>query len=267
VGGRFQNPFFHTEVIWDDDLNFDGVAATFRLPAQPGRTFDPFATVGWFPIRADNPPRSSRSLTGAQTRLQWDVNARPRTKFGAAQYFYQNEEGRVDPDYSAVFGPGRTYGQYEYGPRARQKGNSLFLTNNPLQIQEGLTPDKALWGLTAQFRPLAITAAAELSHFAPTYIGLSGEYVKNTAYDRSEILSRTGIELNDGRDYGWYVRAQIGSQSVQKLWDWQVVLSYRQLGSDAVLDGFADSDFGLGGTNNKGYTVGALLGIARNLDK
>jgi hypothetical protein len=51
---------------------------------------------------------------------------------------------------------------------------------------------------------------------------------------------------------------------VQKLWDWQVVLSYRQLGSDAVLDGFADSDFGLGGTNNKGYTVGALLGIARN---
>jgi hypothetical protein len=31
-----------------------------------------------------------------------------------------------------------------------------------------------------------------------------------------------------------------------------------------VLDAFTSSDFGLGGTNNKGYIVGANVGVARN---
>ena len=31
--------------------------------------------------------------------------------------------------------------------------------------------------------------------------------------------------------------------------------------SDAVIDGFTDSDFGAGGTNLKGYTVGGALAL------
>ena len=41
-------------------------------------------------------------------------------------------------------------------------------------------------------------------------------------------------------------------------------MSYRWLGSDAVLDAFTNSDFGLGGTNNKGFILGFNYGIAKN---
>jgi hypothetical protein len=36
---------------------------------------------------------------------------------------------------------------------------------------------------------------------------------------------------------------------------WQAKVGYRYLQSDAVLDAYTDSDFHLGGTNTKGYTV------------
>ncbi|MDI4239613.1 putative porin, partial [Bradyrhizobium sp. Arg237L] len=35
--------------------------------------------------------------------------------------------------------------------------------------------------------------------------------------------------------------------------------------SDATLDAFADSDFGLGGTNLKGYFLGANVGLSENV--
>lgn len=264
IGGRFENPFFRTDLTWDDDINLDGAAVTFKLPMRQWRTIEPFATIGYFPVRADDPPRPSRSLTGIQVGLQWDVNPTIRTRFGIAQYSYSNFEGQVDQDFDEIFGPGRTYGQYEYGSGLRAKGNSLFLTNNPFQLQAGLTPDQALWGLTSKFKPLAITAAVELSQFAPIVIALSGEYVKNRDFDRGEILSRTGVALTDGSDTGYLFRGVFGTQAVRSFGDWQVELTYRRLGSDAVLDAFTDSDFGLGGTNVKGYTAALLYGIARD---
>jgi hypothetical protein len=47
--------------------------------------------------------------------------------------------------------------------------------------------------------------------------------------------------------------------------DWQLSLGYRRLGADAVPDAFTDSDFHLGGTNHKGFFVGAQYGLARNV--
>jgi hypothetical protein len=46
--------------------------------------------------------------------------------------------------------------------------------------------------------------------------------------------------------------------------DWQLSLAYRHLEADAVLDAFTDGDFHLGGTNNKGYILGAQYGLGKN---
>lgn len=264
VAGRFANPFFHTEMIWADSLNFEGAAITFKLPVQPWTTFEPFATIGWFPIRADNPPDSSRTLTGAQIGFQWTPSETMRFKVGVAQYDYSHMAGQIDTDYDPVFGPGRTYGQYEYGPGLRQKGNTLFLTNSPVQIQQGITPPEFLWGLASKFKPLSITAAAEFAQLSPVVVRLSGEWVKNQDYDTGEIYERTGVLLTDGGDTGWYVRTIVGASDIRKFGDWQFIVGYRSIGSDAVIDGFNDSDFGLGGTNVKGYWLGGLFGLARN---
>jgi hypothetical protein len=262
--GRIANPWFSTDMLFSDNLNFEGLAAGFKRPAQAAATVLPFATVGYFPVREATAARGKRSLIGAQIGAQWEWSELTRLKFGLAQYTYQGFEGRVDPDYDPVSGAGRTYGQYEYEAGLRQRGNTLFLTNNAYDIQAGLTPDKARWGLAARFRPVAVTVAAEFSHFAPVFVGLSGELVRNQAYDRQEIGDRTGVFIDDGRVFGVNVRGTFGAQQVRNAGEWQFSLAYRWLGSDAVPDAFVDSDLGLGGTNIRGITAGLLYGVARD---
>ena len=262
--GRFANPWFATEMLWSDNLNFDGVSATVKMPARATSTVLPFATMGFFPLRESIAGRRSRSLVGAQVGAQWEASERTRVRFGVAHYRYNDLEGRVDPDFDAVSGAGRSYGQFEYEAGLRQRGNTLFLTNNPAEIAGGLTPDKARWGLASRFQPTALTMAAEFSHFSPFVIGLSGEYVRNGAFDRQEILARTGVNLTDARNYGAGMRATFGAQQVRNAGEWQLSLGYRWLGSDAVPDAFVDGDLGLGGTNVRGVTAGVVYGVARD---
>ena len=264
IAGRMPNPWFSSDMVWSENLNFDGVALQFRRPLSPTAEWLPFATLGYFPIREAVPPRRGRSIVGAQVGVQWEASTLTRVRLGLAQYRFQNFTGRVDTDYDAITGPGRSYGQYEYEAGLRQRGNTLFLTNNPLEIAAGLTPDRARWGLASRFEPVVLTAAAEFSHFAPYVVGLSGEVVRNSAYSRADVLQRSGVGLNDARVFGVQARATIGMQSLRNVGDWQGSLAYRWLGSDAVPDAFVDSDLGLGGTNVRGWTLGLQYAVARD---
>lgn len=264
--GRIPNPWFSTDMVWSDNLSFEGLAASVRRPASAAAQWLPFATLGYFPVRESTGTRRSRAISGAQLGVQWEYSERSRFKFAVAQYVFNGFEGRIDPDYDLVGGAGRSYGQFEYEAGLRQRGNTLFLTNNPLELQAGLTPDKARWGLASRFRPLTVTAAAEFSHFAPVIVGLSGEAVLNRAYSRQEVLERTGLGLNDARIFGFTLRGTVGSAAVRNAGDWQAGFSYRWLGSDAVPDAFVDGDLGGGGTNVRGITAGFTYGLARDTD-
>jgi hypothetical protein len=264
TAGRMANPWFSSDMVWSENLNFEGVAMAWQLPPSSNATLRPFATVGYFPVRESSPPRRGRSIVGAQIGAQWDWSPLTRLRFGLAHYTYNGFEGRVDTDFDAVGGPGRSYGQFEYEAGLRQRGNTLFLTNSPLELQAGLTPDRARWGQAARFQPMALTAAAEFSHFAPYVVGLSGEVVRNQRYNRQEIIDRTGVYLDDARVFGVNLRATVGAQQLRQAGDWQFSLAYRWLGSDAVPDAFVDSDLGGGGTNVRGVTAGLQWGIARD---
>lgn len=259
--GRIPNPWFNSEMMWSDNLNFEGLAVQATWPsADTSRTFTPFATAGIFPLREDAPPtRGDRWLYGAQVGGNWQLNASTQIKLGIAQYKYQNMEGQIDQDYTLNQGAGLTYGQYEYGRSLRQKGNTLFLTNNSLDGTEA-----EYYGLASKFAPLAITAAARFSHFSPYSLLTTFEYVTNTAYDEAEIKRRTALASIDGRKDGYILKAAFGHPLVQQRGDWQVSASYRAIGADAVLDAFTDSDLGLGGTNLTGFTLGFQYGIDRN---
>lgn len=272
TGGRIPNPWFSTDLVWDEDLSFEGVAATFK-PTFANNTIKPFLTVGAFPIKEENPPvASGRWMYGVQGGTQWDINTDTRLKLGLAWYDYRNFEGRVESDTSVscittvagttICSPNTAnYGQYEYGSNLRQKGNSLFATN-----ALGDTGSTAYWGLASKFRPINLTASLDLANFDPVHVVLTGDWVKNTAFDRAEIFRRTEgrVNLTDGSDRGYQYKLTVGMPQVKNPRDWQVSAAYRYLGSDAVVDAFTDSDFGLGGTNLKGYILGAQYGLDRN---
>lgn len=250
-GGRIPNPWLSTDLVWDEDLNFEGFAATIK-PSFAGGDFRPFLTAGAFPLREDGPPtKTSRWLRGVQVGAKWQLASNTRLNFGAALYDYDNFAGRKESNANYYDLSYQAYGQYEYGSGLRQKGNTLFRTNASAD-----SASNAIWGLSSKFRPLNLTASIDLAHFDPVHVVLTADYVKNTAFDHGEIAQRTGVTLSDGKDYGYLFRIAVGMPKLEKRHDWQTNFTYRYLGSDATLDAFTDSDFGLGGSNLKGYQLG-----------
>ena len=43
--GRIANPWFSTDLVWSDNLNFEGLAGTFKWPQLPSATLQPFWRV------------------------------------------------------------------------------------------------------------------------------------------------------------------------------------------------------------------------------
>jgi hypothetical protein len=145
----------------------------------------------------------------------------------------------------------------------------------PGVLPPATSPDYQYYGLATPFREAAATAQLDFSHFDPFHVALIGEFVDNTAFDRSAILSNgpavaPGPQNNNngtsyaGGNLGYNVRLTMGAPALEKLWDWNVNLTYRYVESDATVDGFTDADFGgpLAGTNLKGYILGANLALA-----
>jgi hypothetical protein len=271
--GRLPNPWFSTDLLWDEDLNFEGVAAS--LGRRGGMdTFRPYLTVGAFPLREQDPPkRRGRWLQGTQLGFQWNLSSDTRLKVGAAYYRFWNLEGQRESDDTVDF-TGRqvssSYGQYEYESGLRQKGNTLFLSNaaNDTLINGGTNSFVPLWSLASRFHEVNLTAALDLAHFDPVHLTLIGDYVRNNGWNRGEIIGRTGIaeaDIPDGRNVGRQIKLQLGMPQIRERHDWNVSLAYRHVGSDAVLDAFTDSDFGLGGTNTMGYQFGINYGLDRNV--
>jgi hypothetical protein len=269
--GRMPNPWFSSEMTYSENLNFDGVSATGRW-FNEAQTVQPFATVGWFPIRADNAPaNNSRWMAGGQVGVGWQPSERTRLKFGLAYYNYQNLAGREDTSYdyfidsnnNQVLLPRNGYGQHEYGAGLRQRGNTLFETS----AREVLI-NSPLYGLAYDFKPVVLTMAAEFSHFSPFSVQLTGEWATNTGFDQKAFHERAGAAYASvnpgGRKDAYYLKATFGMPEVREFAQWQVSASYRRVGSDAVLDAFTDSDLGLGGTNLQGFTLGAVFGLDRN---
>ena len=277
-GGRIPNPWYSTEMVWSENLNFEGLSATVRTPqAVLDGQLTPFMTVGWFPLREASPPgRSGRSLVGTQLGANWDLSTRTRVKLGLALYDYRHMEGRTDNAYQLVTTASGSsqvisvsalprYGQYEYGSSLRQKGNTLFETNPMINGVD--TPP--IWGLAYKFRPLVLTASAEFKQFSPFNIVVAGEYVNNTAFDVNDFQQRAteatlqGVDPKGKRD-GYQLKLQLGDLDLREFGDWQLQATYRRVGSDAVLDAFTDSDLGLGGTNVQGFTLGLNMALYRN---
>ena len=257
-GGRIRNPFMGTDLLWADDLNFEGFALDWRAPA--GQLMDSFVTAGWFPLAFAAPGQSqSRDLLALQAGAGWQFGVKEnRLKLAAALYGYSGVEGikETTTDKSTV--PGYVT-RSEYGAGYRQRGNTLFrLNTNPFF-------DSATnWGLASSFRELNLTATLDIAQFDPLHVILTADFVRNLAFDRGEMQHRSGLNVQDGSGTGYLLRAQVGAPVIKLANDWNVSMAYRRLGSDAVLDAFTNSDFGLGGSNNKGFILGANYGLAKN---
>ena len=114
-------------------------------------------------------------------------------------------------------------------------------------------------GLASKFRPVNVTAGLTLAQFDPVQVGLSLDYVKNSAFELSDIERRAGTTVVDNlanMTTGLQARLQVGSRDLAQKGAWSTFLAYRQFDRDAWLDAFTDTTWNLGGTNYRGFSLG-----------
>ena len=277
TGGRFENPFFRTELTWDADLMLDGLAleGAWRVTDN----LKAFGAVGIFPVfntalnfpanQSDKFASDDRYLYAAQIGADYKVSKAVRLKSAVAVYYFPEIEGELSDPVLLLNSSdaGNTDGRR---PGFAQKGNTYMPLRQIISDASnnfGTTNQWQYFGLASEFIPATFTAQLDLNHFEPFQISFYGEVVKNLGYDQGHVNSVAINNLNGsgtvyGGDLGWTLGVNVGQVALQKAGDWRAGLAYRYLESDAFVDGFVDSDFGLGGTNLQGYLLSTAYALS-----
>jgi hypothetical protein len=257
IGGRIGDPFFRpTTLIWANDVSLEGLAVL--LKPNLSDTWRPFLTAGLFPILQNDPSPTSSAhskwLYAYQSGLTFKWDDQLSWTGGATLYDYRNIQGIPNPSiYSTAYN----------GTAApfRQTGNTVFDIDGLLNTQNGT--QNYLFGLASKFDELNISSSLDIDFLGPVHAILNADWVSNLGFKQQEILERTGYRL-DKQTTGWQTQLTVGEPALKDKHSWQAWIGYRYVQRDATLDAFTDQDFHLGGTDAKGYYLGAGYAFEKN---
>jgi hypothetical protein len=285
--GRFENPFFSTIMHWDEDVNFDGLA--MRGKVHVNDSVSTFFTAGYFPVYntdfnfATNQPSkfdsSDKWLLGAQLGIEWRATEDLTAKLAVSYYDFDGIEGELSSPFIPLTSSdaGDTDATR---PSFAQRGNTYMalrnIDNSTAANDFGNKFQYQYYGLATPFENVTVTGRLDYDRFEPFRLSFVAEATRNIAFDSSEIdkvaVNNRGPSSGagkpgafDGGDTAWFVSFIAGSAVLENRWDWQAGFGYRHIESDAVVDAFNDSDFGLGGSNLKGFTLGGDVALSKRV--
>lgn len=281
--GRAPNPFFYSDLLFDTDVQFDGLSVSGQFPVNDRIT--PFFTLGGFPVYNTNlnfstyslekESSNDRYLFGSQIGLDTKPAEKIGLKVGLANYYFLNMRGKRS-SLCLVLNDKDQCDTDNTRPQFAQQGNTYFALRDIEPTAEngfGSIDQFQYFGLASNFNLINFLARADFAHYDPIHIILQGDFVANLGFDEGDVADRgpgaVGSAVSDdgnfeGGNLGFGVTVEVGYPEITKLWDWQAFVGYKYVESDAVVDGLTDSDFHLGGTNAQGYILGGRLGIAKN---
>lgn len=267
-GGRIANPYLSSDLMWANDLTFDGVAVTYAPVFSLG--WSGFVTAGAHPLQeiAGGGPNQARDkwLFALQAGARWQGLGNSQARAAIAWYDFNGIEGQLNPA-----DPPSNSVNAESAPLLRQRGNTMF--NIGSLSNPGGTPT---WGIASKYRVLNLTGGADLGLFDTWRFGVNAGWLRNFGFDRNEIAARIGSAaaalpqdrsgatgLERRRTDGYRFEFSIGDGLRDLPGSWQVFAGYRVLQRDAVPDGFTSGDYRLGGTDQKASFLGASYNLAR----
>ncbi len=309
--GRMPNPFVTSDLMFDEDLNFDGVSGALSYDRLLNDRLGLSLTGGAFPLEfsADNFPSNQfikaksedKWLFAAQGQARLAFNPNWQASLRAGYFTFSGIQGEVSKPCQLYQSPNsvRQCSTDQQRPFFLRKGNSLFLLRNIVDdpSNAGATARPQFVGLLQDYDVLNVSANLSAKMSDTLQATLSADYLRNISFDKGLACTRgtasvpvTNVtEAADGNtnpctprpgtllvgqdalgkyetgDYGWMVKAGIGYPKPKAFAEWYVEAGYRYLGADATLDSLTDSDFHLGGTNTKGYFIGATFGLLKNV--
>lgn len=291
IGGRFGNPYWSTDTLFSNDLNFDGLAFKYAHPLG-GEGLSLFATLGLTPLEysSDGFPNTSQTkmksenkwLNGVQVGADWQFGDQQTLRAAVGYFDFRNIAGEYSQPCALYAGADHCSSDWSR-PAFMQKGNTLMLLRNIAldPLDPANTPMPQYVGLASEFELLDLNLAWETPTFAGYALRVEGHGIKNLAFDRNRMWSRAqgGIVTNLGAaangvagpqdiqsgDMAYMAQATFGQLALKQAGDWNVWLGYKRLEADALPDAYNDSNFHLGGTNAKGYYLGSSYMFDKNV--
>jgi uncharacterized coiled-coil protein SlyX len=230
IGGKMLMPFYkvgENQLIWDSDLNPEGLAATYVMPLGDNDTLN--VNSGLFVVD-DRSGQADASLWGMQGYLRHIFEDESYLLGGAGLYCYGNLQG-----YPTVFDEQDGFGNTTF----------VITPDDPATTccDEEVLGYEYNYRVTELFGEYGFTAGG-------MPVRLYGDWIKNNVAPSSH-------------DTGWLVGLALNK--AKKAGSWELSYDYRELESDATLGLFTDSDFIGGGTGGKGHRFGAVYQIADNI--
>ncbi|MBC3362261.1 putative porin [Pseudomonas sp. SWRI154] len=284
TGGRMPNPFMSTDLLYSNDLNFDGLAGSFNHPLS--RDLAMFGTLGAFPVEYSSDSASSdgfnkedsenKWLYGAQLGASWAFAPDNNIKGALAYYQFDDIEGRRSNP-CAIYDGAPACDSDETRPAFMQKGNTLMELRDlvPDPSAPTTSPQPQFVGLASEFNLLDLNMVWDTLLFDDLKLRSQGNYLVNLGYDEGKMRKRSAGALAnnldengdiESGDSAWMLQFTLGSAlDLKKRGDWNLFAGYKYIEPDALPDGFNDSSFHLGGTNAKGYFLGGNYGIEDNV--
>ncbi len=292
--GRFKNPFFGTDLVYDRDLSFQGFAVSLKKNLAGGNSLldisddskSMFVNIGAFPFEEFEVSSQDKWLFGAQLGADITLRDQSQFTFAASYYDFVNTQGvRNDVQNYNDRSNRITFQKNDFtAPKFIQGGNTYFDIRNDLGVGPAAADDinTALYALASDYNLLNLTASYDWARLAPIHVVFSADFVKNLGFDRNDILERyvaggnsaaaqiyqnqilttaNAADLLEDQSLGYSFMVNVGWPRINRKGHWDVFAGYKYLEGDAVLDAFSESNFGGGGTNNRGFILGGRLGI------
>ncbi len=277
--GRVNNPFWTSDLVFDDDLGMDGGAANWRFNVADG--LGGFLTMGGFPVFNTDFSFGSTNLTKTRSRdswllaiqggTEWKPPERAYTARVALGFFaFTNIDGKLSSPCVAPTSYGSCDTDYTRAPWI-QYGNTVFPVRSIVASSGATTAQPQFYGLASRFNLINLHAEAVYRGFGAVALRPEIDVVQNIGFNRTRIAQRgpvNNLGANNafvGSGTGYMMRLTAGQLTLTQAWDWNTAIAYKYVGSDAVIDALTDGRFHLGGTNAKGYVLTGNLALGPNI--
>ncbi|MEZ5500750.1 MAG: putative porin [Steroidobacteraceae bacterium] len=255
VAGRFNNPWLASDLIWDEDLAFEGANLRYRYVLGSSMDDDRSLSIsaGAFPMAESELTSRDKWLFAGQLRFDWRID--PSSQFQAAVGYYH---------FDRIAGKRNIFDSNLLdftAPRFLRCCNTVF------DIRNDNDPTTELFALAADYHVANLLLNYEHNVLGRYMFGVVGDYARNIGYDADQVSTRVSSGLGvpvtvADRSNGYRVQFTFGRSDLAEAGAWRVGLGYRYLERDAVLDAFTDSDFRLGGTDVEGFTVSGSYALS-----
>lgn len=283
TAGRASNPFVTTDILFSNDLSLDGFSAAFKRPLANTDvtlrgTLGAYLIENTFNSSTPSVPGSdgdtkTKWLLGAQVGADWKISSEQSVSGDVAYYTFRKISGELSQPCQYY----ETSCSSDWSrPAFMQKGNTLFFIRDVIPPINQAGTVYQYMGLASRFNLLDVNLGWKGRVGGGLGLQVAGNYIRNLAYSDSDLAKRTqgSLVLNNlnsdsvirSGGNAWTIHAALGKEfAVQDRGDWQVFAGYKYIQPDAVPDAYNDSTFHMGGTNAKGYYLGAAYAIEKNV--